>query len=197
MTITEKELAEKVTAVYHEGSDLEAIMRNIARTAAELLGVPLAPEKPEPGWYVVESGQYFGCGAQVVNGRLGVYASGLSLPVFYHEHNTWPELRRMVPEPARVVPAEPVELSEAEIEGLYNGQRYGQARLFNSLHEDVRGTIGAAIHDALREHGHGRAEVTRDQVRDAIDDRVRWLGPQYAGEVADAVMPLLGGGDRG
>lgn len=103
-SITEKELAEKlaekITAIYHEGSDLEAIMRNIARRAAELLGAEIAPEKPEPGtWHVVAEGPRKGYAAVVQQNGVLVMFNDHGDGYRREPDEDWPALT-----PARVVP---------------------------------------------------------------------------------------------
>ena len=201
--LTEKELAEKVTAVYHEGSDLEAIMRNIARRAAELLGVTLAPEKPEPGtWHIVKDGPQVGDAARVdENGYLHVIGGNGKTLRDIHPDNTWPALT-----PARVVPAEPVELSEEEVGEIYEAESmsYHWDNLPTSSSgmrpNDMQKDITLTVNAALAKHGHGRVEVAREQVERAVDEACKGLFVRqaWADDLTDAIYEsLLGGGDRG
>lgn len=114
-SITEKELAETLREECvinrHNG------WNHAARKIAEALGVNLAPEKPEPGtWHLTVNE---GWPAYVdLDGDLVVRPDGDVGKRYFAHSNNWPALT-----PARVAPAEPVELSEAEVGVLWDANR--------------------------------------------------------------------------
>lgn len=171
-SITEKELAEKlaekITAIYHEGSDLEAIMRNIARRAAELLGAEIAPEKPEPGtWHVVAEGPRKGYAAVVQQNGVLVMFNDHGDGYRREPDEDWPALTpaRVVPEAeyqqlvmeadlaTERTPAEPVELSEEEVGELWDG-RHTRIQNWSDLSTAKRVGATATVNAALAKHGH-------------------------------------------
>ena len=199
MSITEKELAEKVTAVYHEGSDLEAIMRNIASTAAELLGVNLTPEKPEPGLY------FYGGSAVWIgpaNATMLYLDKSENVLPWGNYDPTKLTPARVIPEAelddaeARVVPAEPVELSKEEVGELWDANRDNAQWPWTSRRPTMWRVVTATVNAALAKYGHGGRTVNRGDARRVVDGAVNnAAGITERERITDAVMDLLGGGD--
>lgn len=205
MSITEMELANTLYERHtsdHQPLDWVAV----ARHAAELLGVTLTPEKPEPGtWHLTEDGPAY------VDETGSLYTSSGRLDdwFIYYPDECWPTLT-----PARVVPAEPVELSEAEVGELWDAHISNDDwGTWGTLGREFARIYATLVNAALAKHGHGRVEVSREQVensafdvllesendgdRRGMPDVVRDRIKREASLVTDAVMELLGGGDRG
>lgn len=196
-SITEKELAEKLAEAYDDSAhgfrcvEDEADFLRVARRAAELLGVTLTPERPEPGtWHIACSDSDRLPAFVTRQNRLWVFENGM-VREDHDPDGQWPSLT-----PARVVPAEPVELSEAEVGELWNAvnvSRYDWRGYSGMFHEQVTATVNAA----LVQHGHGRVEsdsaapaITRDQVERAVATQSLANGWTITG-ITDAVMELL------
>lgn len=154
MSITEKELAEKLGDRYDliaNGTSGEDPMIFVARRAAELLGVTLAPEKPEPGtWHVTE------------NGSPARVNWDESLHAYYpdgefdirHDDSNWPAL-----EPARVVP-------EAEWEALQALSEDENAKESLTLERDQWKLKATERGDSLRSLNALRADEKRNPADD-------------------------------
>lgn len=227
-SITEKELAEKLAGIYGDINDYD--WPTVARTAAELLGAELAPEKPEPGtWHLTKDGSP----ARVNwDGSLHAYYPDGEFDI-RHDDIDWPALTtaRVTPEAewaalveerdlckarveiaeARVselraelaganetltelAPAEPVELSEAEVKESANVEwaayrkDYGPNPTWTNVSHRA---FHAGYRAALAKHGHGRVEVSREQVQAILTDWYRSDRSEPLSEAVNAVMELL------
>ena len=89
--ITEKELAEKLAGIYGDIDDYD--WPTVARRAAEVLGVDLAPDDPEPGtWHIVTGGPNAGKVARVNEfGGLSLYGDEGQVWT-YTDCDSWPTL---------------------------------------------------------------------------------------------------------
>lgn len=136
---------------------------------AAALGLDVEDEKPEPGtWHIVTDGDYEGYAARVF--------SRIELHIFHPtgavhsitRPGAWPALN-----PAKVVPAEPGELSEAEVGALFEHFRQtlpdATGGPWGSKLVGFRDTVTATVNAALAKHGHGWVEVSREQVRAGVD----------------------------
>lgn len=203
MTITAKDFAQKMIEWYEDQSGTDSTAQ-AAELAADL-GLTLAPEKPEPGtWHVVKDGDYEGYPARVF--------SRMELHIFHPtgavhsitKPGLWPALT-----PARVAPAEPVELSERQVGELYDDQPGSGSMPWDEVSGATRMTQGklgrlavtSTVNAALAKHGHGRAphqSTIEDALRVGLKGTGEELSPEARQQAADAVyQALLGGGDRG
>lgn len=106
---------------------------------------------------------------------------------------------------ARVVPAEPVELSEAEVGELWDATPGNYHWSIFDLHmkpkvsERVRDDICLTVNAALAKHGTGRAfhqSMIEDALRIGLEGTGEELSPEARQQAADAVYRALSGGDR-
>lgn len=202
-TITQKDLAEELSNAWHDfGTDWS----DVARTAAELLGVELADDKTEPGatgWhedtrrpaFVDERGSW-----RVImpNGEIAYVDDGHDFPV-----------------PARVVPAAPVALTEEQVGELWDSVRSDDHVCWSNFTEGAQALQTATVNAALAKHGGARELPGRDEVRQEAEYRIRtavaygimrgkcaepasqkWVESEITA-ATDRFTALLGGGDRG
>ena len=107
MSITEKELAEQLAIAASNSEPWSAV----ARRAAELLGVELADPQPEPGVYLDIAGRLV-----IVDAENAAWDFSSGFRPLIRENDA--ALKDLTP--ARVVPAEPAELTEVEAEEIFN-----------------------------------------------------------------------------
>lgn len=187
-SITARDFAQKMIEWYEDQSSTDSTAQ--AADLAADIGLALAPEKPEPGTRgVVAEGPRKGYLAVVQqNGAL----------LMFNEHGDcyrrepdedWPALT-----PARVVPAESVELSEEEVGEVWDETVEATGYTLNfwgAIGTELRTIAVHASRSALAKHGTGRVEVTRDEVYGAIASQ--WEMVNGITEAADRVMELLEG----
>ncbi|VXB23738.1 hypothetical protein [Citricoccus sp. K5] len=107
-----------------------------------------APEKPEPGtWHVVKDGDYEGYPARVFHRQELHIFSPMGSVIAITRPNEWPDLDPATP-PARVVAAEPVELSEADVQKIHNEHPIGN--YFEDLAKVDRASIVRTVNAARR-----------------------------------------------
>lgn len=91
------------------------------------------------------------------------------------------------------VSAKPPVLTEDEVGELWDALASSRAEweaYTGPFHEHVTAVINAA----RAKHGGARELPGRDELWEALNDRMTWLGSQAARDVADIVMDLLRGG---
>lgn len=199
MSITEKELVQKLRG---EFGDVGGTFEEVARRAAELLGHEFAPEKPEPGtWHIVKDGEFYGCPAYVEpHGELRIIRDGFNVGSYTPNFPDWPDLT-----PARVVPAEPVELPADACRTAWDAIEpwcEGSPRYMSSwdgLPTADQSDLAMFAHNLLAKHGGARELPGREEETSVA----RWL----CGKCQRDDIPMHhrscpkggteGGGDRG
>ncbi len=149
-------------------------------------------EKPEPGtWHFTRTE---GWPAYVdTGGHLSVIPPDGDVDLYMPGADDWPDLDPATP-PQRVVPAEPVELSETDLEAAYphdEPNAYGMLTL-DAFEPADRRALVRMCQNLVNKHGHGRAEVSREQVEKVLNDAYsEKSGIVTYRDLTDAVMELL------
>lgn len=156
MSITENELAEKLWEEAGDGYTTgTGKWRGVARKAAELLGVELAPERVEPGIYLTSDHQSIVRVSRLGDGEF------LDFKTSAGGHLRPDEIRNMALTPARVVPATPVELTEDEVGDLHDSIRPRWTKSFRDSNPQVRESTLKFAHAILAKYGHATKESAR------------------------------------
>lgn len=135
-------------------------------TFTEALGLDVEDEKPEPGTLLrhKETGDLAWTD---IHGRYKCISPADGEAVW------WATVTPDDFEPARVVPAEPVELSEEDYQDLWDASEGLRGRSTWMPWEEAdlatRVTFRAGAEIAIAKHGRGRVEVSREQVSKALD----------------------------
>lgn len=166
-SITEKELAEKLADAYDDSAhgfrcvEDEADFLRVARTAAELLGVTLTPEKPEPGVYLTDS-EHIGFvdydgdfhllnltgrnyRESILHRDMGAYSAVPARVVPEAEYQRLIMEADLATEKA---PTEPVELSASDVCAIHN--EHGHGRYFEDFSIEDRNGVLATVNAARR-----------------------------------------------
>lgn len=155
-SITAKDFAQKMIEWYEDQSSADSTAQ--AADLAADIGLTLAPEKPEPGtWHLTVNE---GWPAYVdLDGDLVVRPDGDVGKRYFAHSNNWPALT-----PARVVPAEPVELSEAEVGVLWDANRDNAQWSWTSrgpaMWRMMTATVNASRRTATGDRGQTRVPTT-------------------------------------
>lgn len=192
-----RQLADYAFDHAYDGRDDEAGNRHRGEAwinaFTETLGLEVEDEKPEPGtWWIVADGPAEGRAANVdARGWLVIHDDGggtWTIP----QHENWPTLT-----PARVVPAEPVELSEAKVGREFDAmnERDGFTARWVDYTNEARSQYTRIWNAALAKHGHGWVEATRADVESALivglEKTMAIITPKTVKHATDAVMELL------
>lgn len=183
--ITAKELAENLAGIYGDINDYD--WPTVARRAAELLGVDLAPEKPEAGTYRGLFGAVLDRPV-LVDRDANIYYLNDEGELIEGAIHTKGEFDGLVP--ARVVTTDPPVLTEEEVDRLWHEE--------TGLGRASAGVVGV-VRRALAKHGGARELPGVDTLAQTMKDAYQ-AGPIGGSQwirAAEAVRVLLRDGDRG
>ncbi|MBB5748580.1 hypothetical protein [Micrococcus sp. TA1] len=160
-----------------------------ARDVMTLLGLTVEDPKPGPGVYLTRHGIPVLIGDAGLTHKAG--AVGLVSEELEEFDLDGPGGDLI---PARVVPAEPVELTEEQVGELWDARRI---RIVNwsEVNESKRMDITPTVNAALAKYGHGTTTPSREQVEEILASSWEdWtaIGKEATIRLhADAVMALL------
>lgn len=187
MTTTEKEYAQILENIGVVNST------EAARLLVEKGHLTCAPEESAPGVYLTPTG------VPMLFGNAGLTNHGGGMVALIGNGLEWVNAEPIhTLTPARVVPAEPVELSEADLEAAYphdEPNAYGMLTL-DAFGDADRRALVRMCQTLVDKHGTVRV-ASRDEVLRVICRAMgEHINPRRCEVLTDAVMALLGG-DRG
>lgn len=219
MSITSEELAKTIRRELHfTPTESEAL------ALAAALGIEVADPKPEPGvymapiggeprpvfveqdgdlWWINDEGNLVQGMARTVDEIGGLTPARVISEESYEawQHN----LRRMQDErdaweseyekaTSRVVPAEPVELSEAQVADLWDEHSTSMSGTWRDLAPSERQEQIDLANATLAKYGHGHTTPSRDDVREAVMRGIGQANGSMTQNITTEVMALLEGG---
>lgn len=161
-----------------------------AYTAA--LGLTVEDPKPEPG--TVHLTDMTNCPAYVAHGGALVVINEDGSTNIYREAHTWPPLT-----PARVVPAEPVELTEEQVGELWDVFCTNDAPIWDDYADISRRRWATLANAALAKYGHGGTRALPSL--EEVERKIRFALPDHDEDfstvrMARSVMALFECGTR-